>query len=250
MYRPRRRTRRSASPNANVPAATFAEYSPRLWPATHAGVMPRDSSSRHAAVLTARIAGCVFSVSISRSSGPLKMMSLSGSPSAASASANVSRQMGCASASALPMPAFCAPCPGKMNAMLTMSIWSLSAGPCPPEARVGDVLLHPLDEPLRREAVRHRDGVAHGLRARSSVADDGHAGDAEQRRAAVLRVVHARAEVPHGPPRQQRADARRDRARQLLFEQRLDDLDESFADLQRHVSREPVADDHVGIAAV
>ena len=29
---------RSASANANVPAATLAEYSPRLWPATNAGV--------------------------------------------------------------------------------------------------------------------------------------------------------------------------------------------------------------------
>ena len=65
MYRPRRRTMRSASPNANVPAATFAEYSPRLCPATNAGASPRDARSRAAAVLTARIAGCVFSVSVS-----------------------------------------------------------------------------------------------------------------------------------------------------------------------------------------
>ena len=33
---------RSASANANVPAATFAEYSPRLCPATNAGASPRD----------------------------------------------------------------------------------------------------------------------------------------------------------------------------------------------------------------
>ena len=51
--------------NENVPAATLAEYSPRLCPATKAGVSPRDASSRHAAVLTARMAGWVFSVSVS-----------------------------------------------------------------------------------------------------------------------------------------------------------------------------------------
>ena len=60
MYRPRRRTSASASANANVPAATFAEYSPRLWPATNAGCTPIDCSSRYAAMLTARIAGCVI----------------------------------------------------------------------------------------------------------------------------------------------------------------------------------------------
>ena len=68
-------------------------------------------------MLTARIAGCVFSVSVSRSSGPSKQMRLSGSPSAASASSNVSRQIGNASASAWPMPTFCEPCPGKRKAI-------------------------------------------------------------------------------------------------------------------------------------
>ena len=82
------------------------------------------------------------------------------------------------------------------------------------------------------------------------MADDGDAGDAEQRRAAVLRVVDAAAEAPERPPRQQRADPHRERARQLLAQQVLDDLDEPFADLQRDVAGEAVADDHVGVAAV
>ncbi len=38
-----------------MPAATLAEYSPRLWPATKAGAIPRDTSTRDAAVLTARM---------------------------------------------------------------------------------------------------------------------------------------------------------------------------------------------------
>ena len=64
---------RTASANENVPAATFAEYSPRLWPATNAtfDASPSDSSTRYAAMLAVRIAGCVFSVSISASSGPV-----------------------------------------------------------------------------------------------------------------------------------------------------------------------------------
>ena len=37
MYRPRRRTIRTASAKSRVPATTCAEYSPRLWPATKAG---------------------------------------------------------------------------------------------------------------------------------------------------------------------------------------------------------------------
>ena len=49
---------------------------------------------------------------------------------------------------------------------------------------------------LGGEAVGHRDGVAHRLGARAAVADDGDAGDAEQRRAAVFGVVDAPPEMP------------------------------------------------------
>ena len=115
MNRPRRRTIRTASAKSNVPAHTCAEYSPRLWPATNAGSNPRDASSRLAATLTVRMAGCVFSVRRSWSSGPSKIRRLSGSPSASSASSNVARQTSNASASAFPMPTVCDPCPGKMN---------------------------------------------------------------------------------------------------------------------------------------
>ena len=38
MYLPRLRTVRTASAKFRVPAATWAEYSPRLWPATNAGL--------------------------------------------------------------------------------------------------------------------------------------------------------------------------------------------------------------------
>ena len=46
MYFPRRRTRRTASANASAPAATSAEYSPKLWPATKSGRTPFSSRTR------------------------------------------------------------------------------------------------------------------------------------------------------------------------------------------------------------
>ncbi len=72
MYLPRLRTVRTASAKFRVPAATCAEYSPRLCPATKAGVVPFSRSTRSAATETVRIAGCVISVSLSFSSGPSK----------------------------------------------------------------------------------------------------------------------------------------------------------------------------------
>ncbi|MCY1306408.1 hypothetical protein D9M70_562690 [compost metagenome] len=40
----RKRTSGTASANGITPAATSAEYSPRLWPATSAGAWPPASS--------------------------------------------------------------------------------------------------------------------------------------------------------------------------------------------------------------
>ena len=61
MSSPRRCVSRSASSNDSAPAATHAEYSPRLCPATNAGVTPAASTtSRHAATLCVSSAGCVL----------------------------------------------------------------------------------------------------------------------------------------------------------------------------------------------
>ena len=114
-----------------------------------------------------------------------------------------------------------------------------------------DLLLDALDEALGGEAVRHaRRRCAPPWRVDRPWPTMRDAGDAEQRRAAVLGVVDAPAETPERAPRQQRSDAHRDRARQLLAQQLLDHLDQPLADLQRDVAGEPVADDHVGVAAV
>ena len=67
---PRRRTSRSASANASAPAATRAEYSPRLCPATATGARPAAAAARQVAIEAVRIAGWVLAVSCSSSSGP------------------------------------------------------------------------------------------------------------------------------------------------------------------------------------
>ena len=63
MYCPRRRTATTASFSSSARAATRAEYSPRLWPATQSGRPPLASRTRQAATLAARMAGWVFAVS-------------------------------------------------------------------------------------------------------------------------------------------------------------------------------------------
>src|ERR1700734_4094399 len=62
IYLPRFRTVRTASVKLKVPAATCAEYSPRLCPATKRGLTPFSFTTRQAATDAVRIAGCVTSV--------------------------------------------------------------------------------------------------------------------------------------------------------------------------------------------
>ena len=45
---------------SHPPALTSAEYSPRLWPATAAGVIPSARNTSRTAMLTRKIAGWVF----------------------------------------------------------------------------------------------------------------------------------------------------------------------------------------------
>ena len=99
--------------NAMVPAATCAEYSPRLWPATNAGLMPSAPSrpeQRDADRQDRRLRVLGEDQPLRR---PVEAQAAQASPSASSASAIVSRTIGKASASALPIPTFCDPCPGK-----------------------------------------------------------------------------------------------------------------------------------------
>src|SRR5208283_5212356 len=107
MYWPRLWTRRTASANCSEPAATRAEYSPRLWPATKSAPMRFSESTHRAATETVRIAGCVLAVSFRSSSVPSKQILEMEKPKALSASSKMARAAGYFSASSLPMPEYC-----------------------------------------------------------------------------------------------------------------------------------------------
>src|SRR5262245_52589038 len=133
MYRPRARTVRTASDKLNAPAATSAEYSPKLCPATNAGALtPASLNARNAATETVRIAGCVFSVNCKSSAGPSKQSREIAKPNASSASSKTRRATGNFSARSFPIPGACEPCPGKIIADFRLPIADLSDSTFPP----------------------------------------------------------------------------------------------------------------------
>src|SRR5437763_2185952 len=126
MYVPRLRTNCTASANFREPAATRAEYSPRLCPATKSGARPFSASTRNTATEQVKIAGCVLAVSLSSSSVPSKQILEIEMPSALSASLKTALAAGYLSASSLPMPGYCEACPGNTNATLHIAKHILS----------------------------------------------------------------------------------------------------------------------------
>src|SRR5262249_12696332 len=93
-------------------------------------------------------------------------------------------------------------------------------------------------------------GIANRFRRRAPVADDAQAVEADERRTAVFRVVHPFAEAAIGLSRQQVADTRAERRRQLVVQQPLDGFYEPFADLERDVAGEAVTHDYIGSPGV
>jgi hypothetical protein len=96
-----------------IPAATRAEYSPKLCPATTEGTMPFITRTLWIAVLTVRIQGWVLKVLFSSSAGPLKAISATLKPRALDASSNTSLASGKPSEISFPIPTYWDPCPGK-----------------------------------------------------------------------------------------------------------------------------------------
>src|SRR6187551_4038508 len=96
-------------------------------------------------------------------------------------------------------------------------------------SRGADFLFDTMHEVGGRESIRHGDRVAHRLGGRSPMTDDDQSGDTNQRRAAVLRVVEPATEPPECTAGQEVPDLTRKRPTQLVAEQRLDRLDETFA---------------------
>src|SRR5216683_6664579 len=138
MYVPRLRTSCTASANFSPPAATSAEYSPRLCPATKSGVRPFSASTRDTAMEQVKIAGCVFAVSLRSSSVPSKHIFEIEKPSDLSASSKTAFAAGYFSASSLPMPGYCEACPGNTNA--TLPIFNSSLQPSGEDARGRELL--------------------------------------------------------------------------------------------------------------
>ena len=115
---PRRRTNCSALSKSSAPAATSAEYSPKLWPATTSGCKPCASSTRNTATLCVSRAGWATSVAVSSSAGPSLISRESSISSTASACSITAAAAGYCSATSAPMPTYCDPCPGKIKAII------------------------------------------------------------------------------------------------------------------------------------
>src|SRR3546814_732954 len=115
-----------------APAATSAEYSPRLWPASAAGIAPPCCRhARHTATPAASSAGCVYSVRLSCSSGPPCDSAHRSTPAPSDASTNASRTSGCSSESSASIASDCEPCPGNTNA----SVEAVTHEPCEKASR-------------------------------------------------------------------------------------------------------------------
>ena len=92
IRRPRSRTRPAASCSDSAPAQTRAEYSPRLWPASCAGIPPPAAiQARHTPTPAASSAGWVNSVRLSCSSGPCCDSAHRSSDAPCDASSNAAR---------------------------------------------------------------------------------------------------------------------------------------------------------------
>ncbi len=82
MYFPLFLTSDTAVLKSIVPDATWAEYSPRLSPAVISGFIPASRRGIRQATLAVTMAGCVFSVILSVSSSPSKIIPLISMPRA------------------------------------------------------------------------------------------------------------------------------------------------------------------------
>ena len=103
---------------------------------------------------------------------------------------------------------------------------------------------------LLANSIGHADRILDGVGVRRSVADDAHALDAQQRRAAVFGVVEPLLEIGKRLARQQKSNLAADRRLQRLLQQEAHRLHHAFGNLQRDVADEAVANQHVGLAVV
>src|SRR5882762_4572369 len=172
---PRLRKSCTASENFSVPAATKAEYSPKLCPATKSGVTPFSASTRCTATEQVKIAGCVLAVCFNSSSLPAKHICEIENPNALSASSKTARAAGYFSANSLPMPGYCDACPGNTNAIFPISTSTLSLG-----GHAGDreLLFNLFIDACLGQSGCHADRVLDGIGVRSAMRYDANAAHA------------------------------------------------------------------------
>src|SRR5215469_11897468 len=118
------------------------------------------------------------------------------------------------------------------------------------ERREPQLFLDPLIHVTFGKFLGHADGVLDGFGVGAAVADDADAAHTQQRRAAVLGIVHAPLEIGEGFLGQQRSDAAGNGGFERLAQQVLHQVHQTFADLQGDIPDEAIANDHVYFAAV
>src|ERR1700720_1961408 len=177
IYCPRLRMSCTASENFSAPAATSAEYSPKLCPATKSGVMPLSASTRYTATEHVNIAGCVLAVCFSSSSVPAKHIFEIENPKALSASSKTARADGYFSASSLPIPGYCDACPGNTNAIFPISTSTL---PLSGHASERELLFDLFIDACFGQPGRDADGVLHRVRVGAAVRYNANAAHAQK----------------------------------------------------------------------
>ena len=95
-----------------------------------------------------------------------------------------------------------------------------------------------------------RIAVLDGVGIGAAVGDDANALDAQQRRSAVFGIIHALLEILKRGPRKHVSDFARDGGFERLAQHLVDHVHQALAHLQRDVSDEPVANNHVDFAGV
>src|SRR4029077_9020645 len=96
----------------------------------------------------------------------------------------------------------------------------------------------------------HANGVLDRVRIRRPVSNYADALQAQQGRAAVLRMVKALLEVGECAARKQVPDLPGHRSLQRLFQGGAHQVDHTFGNLQGNVADETIGDDHIDLAVV
>src|SRR5262245_29414653 len=114
------------------------------------------------------------------------------------------------------MPGYCAPWPGKTNAVFIMRFLIDPSRACNPQFR--ELRFNNAIHIVLAELVCNPDSVLNGVRVRAAVANDRDSLHAEQWSSAILGIIETMLELTEGILREDRADFRRKRFLKLLFQ--------------------------------